>query len=69
MYHENLADKNCIAAFGNDTVLLGWACTEMYDFERLSGMIPYDPEVDAPLVRGSLTAEDLFASMGFADGK
>ena len=44
------------------TMLLGWACTEMYDFERLSGMIQYDPEIDGPLVRGSLTAEDLFAS-------
>ncbi|OFY54117.1 MAG: hypothetical protein A2Y87_10400 [Bacteroidetes bacterium RBG_13_46_8] len=43
------------------TLLLGWACTEMYDFERFSGMIRYDPEVDAPLVRGSLTAEDLFS--------
>jgi hypothetical protein len=44
------------------TMLLGWACTEIYDFERFSGMISYDPEVDAPLVRGSLTAEDLFAA-------
>jgi hypothetical protein len=44
------------------TMLLGWACTEIYDFERFSGMIAYDPEVDAPLVRGSLTAEDLFAT-------
>jgi hypothetical protein len=43
------------------TMLLGWACTEMYDFDRLSGMMMYDPEVDGPLVWGSLTAEDLFA--------
>lgn len=43
------------------TMLLGWACTEMYDFEKLSGMITYDPGIDGPLVRGSLTAEDLFA--------
>ena len=44
------------------TLVLGWACTEIYDFDKLSGMILYDPEVDGPLVRGSLTAEDLFTS-------
>ena len=49
------------ALFLGMTILLGWACTEMYDFEKLSGMMQYDPEIDGPLVRGSLTAEDLFA--------
>jgi hypothetical protein len=40
---------------------LALACTEKYDFEKLSKVIAYDPEVDAPLVWGSLTAEDMFA--------
>jgi hypothetical protein len=44
------------------TMLIGWACTKEYDFEKLSGMIQYDPAVDAPLAWGSLTAKNLFAS-------
>jgi hypothetical protein len=44
------------------TLMLGWSCREEYDFEKLSGVVLIDPEIDAPIVRGSLTAADLFAS-------
>jgi hypothetical protein len=37
------------------------ACTKEYDFEKLSGQMLYNPAVDAPIVRGSLTAKDFFS--------
>ncbi len=37
------------------------ACSEEYDFNKLSGVIAYNPEVDAPIVWGSLTAGDMLA--------
>ncbi|MBN2275615.1 MAG: hypothetical protein JXR41_13990 [Bacteroidales bacterium] len=40
---------------------LSTACTKDYDFDKLSGNIEYDPAIDAPIVWGSLTAEDMFA--------
>ncbi len=44
------------------TVLyLALACTDQYDFEKLSGVMVYDPKIDAPLVWGSLTAGDMLA--------
>jgi hypothetical protein len=46
--------------FGS-VLLLALACTDQYDFDKLSGVIAYDPEVDAPLVWGSLTAGDMLA--------
>ncbi|MBN1414134.1 MAG: hypothetical protein JW973_03445 [Bacteroidales bacterium] len=51
--------KSTLLLFGL-TLYLVFACTEKYDFEKFSGMIEYDPEIDAPVVWGSLTAEDLF---------
>jgi hypothetical protein len=53
--------KKIAPLFLGMTLVVGWACTEIYDFDKLSGMMLFDPGVDAPLVRGSLTAKDLFA--------
>lgn len=46
--------------FFNISLLIMLACTEKYDFDKLSKQIVYDPHVDAPLIKGSLTAADLF---------
>src|SRR4030066_1530313 len=53
--------KNKLLFFGLMLYLI-LACTEKYDFDKRSGMIEYDPKVDAPIVWGSLTAEDLFSN-------
>jgi hypothetical protein len=46
--------------FLNISLLFLFACTEKYDFDKLSKQIVYNPHVDAPLIKGSLTAADLF---------
>lgn len=46
--------------FFSISLIFSLACTEKYDFDKLSKQIVYDPHIDAPLIKGSLTAADLF---------
>jgi hypothetical protein len=57
---KNIRIKNSRLLWGLLISLL-FACNEKYDFETLSGVIEYDPAIDAPLIRSSLTARDFFA--------